>query len=200
MAVADRYSRLVFWLKVSLPLVALAILSTLFFVAETLDPDAAIPYAKVDVERILREQGVTRPSFGGVTGDGAAISLTAESVRPDAENSSRLNGVELNATIELPDGGRVDIVSPDGVVDADTREAILAGGVRLESSTGYVVATERIASSFAEVRASAEGNISAKGPGGEISAGQMELTQDAETGGYVLVFKDGVRLLYEPQQ
>ena len=45
MAATDRYSRLVFRLKVALPLVALAILSTLFFVAESLDPDAAIPYA-----------------------------------------------------------------------------------------------------------------------------------------------------------
>ena len=77
MAVADRYSRLVFWLKVTLPLVALAILSTLFFVAETLDPEAAIPYASVDVERILKEQGVTKPTFGGVTEDGVAISMSA---------------------------------------------------------------------------------------------------------------------------
>ena len=200
MAVADRYSRLVLWLKVALPLVALAILSTLFFVAETLDPEAAIPYAKVDVEKILREQGVTRPTFGGVSGDGAAISLTAESVRPDSERSSRLNGVELSAAIELPDGGRIEIMSPDGMVDAETREALLDGGARLESSTGYVVATERIASSFAEVRAFAEGEITASGPGGEVIAGQMELTQDAETGGYVLVFKEGVRLLYEPQR
>ena len=200
MAVADRYSRLVLWLKVALPLVALAILSTLFFVAETLDPEAAIPYAEVDVERILREQGVTRPTFGGVSGDGAAISLTAESVRPDAESSSRLNGAELSATIDLPDGGRVNIVSPNGMVDADTSEASLEGGARLESSTGYVVATERIESSYAEVRVFAEGDITATGPGGDLTAGQMELTQDVKTGRYVLVFNKGVRLLYEPQR
>ena len=200
MAVADRYSRLVLWLKVALPLIALAILSTLFFVAETLDPEAAIPYAKVDVERILREQGVTRPTFGGVSGDGAAISLTAESVRPDPENTNRLNGAALNATINLPDGGRIDIASPDGMVDADSRDVLLDGGARLESSSGYVVLTDSISSSFAEVRVVAEGEIIASGPAGELTAGRMNLTQDTESTGYVLVFKEGVRLLYEPQR
>jgi len=199
MAAADKYSRLVLWLKVTLPLVALAILSTLFYVAETLDPDAAIPYAEVDVERILREQGVTKPAFGGVTADGVAISLAADSVRPGAEDRNRLTGKELTSRLDLPDGGRIDIASPRGIVDATTEEAILEGGARLESSTGYVVETERIVTSFANASVVAEDGIAATGPPGEITAGRMELTRNAgQNPAYRLVFKDGVRLLYQP--
>lgn len=102
MSRADKYSRLVLWLKVALPLAALAILSTLFLVAETLDPDAAIPYAEVDVEKILQDQGITRPTFGGVTNDGVAISIAAEAVRPGNENRSRLTGTELSAKLTMP--------------------------------------------------------------------------------------------------
>ena len=45
MARLDLHSRLVTWAKVALPLAALAILSTLFLLADRIDPTAAIPYA-----------------------------------------------------------------------------------------------------------------------------------------------------------
>ena len=197
MAVADRYSRLVFWLKVSLPLAALAILSTLFFVAETLDPEAAIPYASVDVERVLTEQGVTRPTFGGVTEDGIAISLSADVVRPDMERKV-LSAERLSADLELPGGGHLTIKSAVGSVSSETQEAILEGGARLESSTGYVVETERIVTSVAEGRMVADRAVTATGPAGRIDAGAMELTGRDSADGYLLVFKEGVRLVYQP--
>ena len=45
-------SRVVAWLRVLLPLAALAILSTLFLLPKSHDPDAAIPYADVDADRM----------------------------------------------------------------------------------------------------------------------------------------------------
>ena len=201
MSRADKYSRLVLWLKVALPLAALAILSTLFLVAETLDPDAAIPYAEVDVEKILQDQGITRPTFGGVTNDGVAISIAAEAVRPGNENRSRLTGTELSAKLTMPNGATIDIRSPVGVVDATTKEAILQGGAHLESSTGYSIRTDRIVMSFAEARAATESQVIATGPAGDITAGRMELQrQAADNGSYLLVFNGGVRLIYDPSR
>lgn len=199
MTSADTYSRMVRWLKVAMPLAALAILSTLFFVAETLDPDAAIPYAKVDVERLLREQGVTRPAFGAVTEDGVAISLSAEAIRPSAEQRDRLTGTELSATLTWPDSAYIDIESPEGIVDVTKGEAILQGGARLQSSTGYTVTSDRIVAGINEASVMSDGVINATGPAGTITAGRMELTRQTNAdGGYLLVFKDGVRLLYLP--
>lgn len=197
---ADRYSRLVRWLKIALPLVALGILSTLFFVAETLDPEAAIPYAEVDVERILREQGMTRPTFGGVTENGVRIALSADSVRPAQDRRSLLTGQTLNASIVIPARGEITITSPEGVIDADNGLAILQGGVVLESTNGYRVATDRIETSYRRASVIAETEVRATGPAGLLTAGALELQRHAgDAGGYVLVFKNGVRLVYEPQ-
>lgn len=199
MDAADRYSRLVLWLKIVLPLVALAILSTLFFVAETLDPEAAIPYAKVDVEKILREQGATHPSFGGVTADGVAISLAATAVRPDPAHSERMDGTDLVATLRFPSGGQIGVTSPTGTVDGATQDATLAGGARLESSTGYVVQTDTIIASVTQGTVRSTGEVTATGPAGELVAGRMTLTrQEGAENGYLLVFSDGVRLIYRP--
>ena len=145
MITADNaYSRFVFWLKVLLPLAALAILSTLFLVAETLDPDRAIPYADVDVEKLIREQGITKPAFGGITESGVRISMSADSVRPDEANQQRFIGDQLVALVELPTGTRIDIASPIGFIDSETREAVLDGGARLVTSQGYTIDTERL--------------------------------------------------------
>jgi len=180
-------------------LAALAILSTLFLLAETLDPEAAIPYAEVDVEQILRDQGITRPSFGGVTADGVALSLSAAAIRPGERIRDEVIGTDLEATIDLPSGTSIRITSPEGMIDMAARVALLQGGARLESSLGYSVESTDIVARYDEVRVATGGAVEATGPGGRITAGAMGLERDELSGAYVLVFKDGVRLIYEKQ-
>ena len=200
MVTADNaYSRFVFWLKVLLPLAALAILSTLFLVAETLDPEKAIPYADVDVDKLMREQGITRPAFGGVTEGGAKVSVGASSVRPDQSAEQTFVGEELAALVELPKGTRIDIASPSGVIDNEARVAILDGGARLVTSQGYIVETDKLTTRYDIVQAETAGPVLATGPSGEIAAGRMTLGRDPESGDYLIVFKDGVRPIYQPQ-
>ncbi len=199
MATADRYSRLVLWLKVSLPLAALAILSTLFFVAETLDPESAIPYAEVDVARILRDQGVTGPTFGGVTADGVAVSLAASSIRPDAARANNWFGRTLTAELKLPSRALIMIDSPEGIVNAENRQTTLQGGARLESSTGYIVTTPSIVASFADATVLAGEGVVAEGPPGTITAREVILKRlDTEPPSHHLVFQGDVRLVVRP--
>ena len=49
------YSRFVALAKVVLPLAALRLFATLFLIARQIDPDAAIPFAEVDVEQFARD-------------------------------------------------------------------------------------------------------------------------------------------------
>lgn len=194
----NAYSRFVFWAKVLLPLAALAILSTLFLVAETLDPDKAIPYAEVDVEKILREQGVSRPQFGTRTQSGVEISMSADAVRPVLGANARFRGTELVALIALPNGRSIDITSPEGLIDIPGSEVILRGSARLSTSDGYRVLTDQLVTRYDIVFAQSPGPVSASGPGGTIDGGSMVLSEDETTGDVTLVFKDGVRLIYQP--
>jgi len=77
------YSRVVAWLKVIFPLSALALLSTLFLFARSIDPEQSIPFADVDVKELAREPRITAPEFSGMTADGAAITISAATAKTD---------------------------------------------------------------------------------------------------------------------
>ena len=44
------HSRMVFWLKIAMPLLALAILSTLFLFARQVEFEGTLPYAQVEID------------------------------------------------------------------------------------------------------------------------------------------------------
>ncbi len=104
-----RTRRVVAWLKIILPLLALAILSTLFLVARTIDPAKNIPYADVDIEELTREQRIGNPNYSGVTADGTAIRLKARQAKPDPMAADRIIGTDIDATLDLPDGTSYDV-------------------------------------------------------------------------------------------
>lgn len=203
----DRHSRLVGWLKVALPLGALALLSTLFLLADRIDPSAAIPYAEVDVEALARDPRMTAPSYAGTTSDGTAISLTAAAARPaTGERTAAAEGV--TATLDMPDGGRAEIAAAEAQIDTARGEVRLAGGVTMTTSSGYTLAAPGLTAALDRSHLASTGPVTATGPMGQIAAqgftlDRQEAADRQETGEtgenpYLLVFSGGVKLLYQP--
>ena len=202
MARADNaYSRLVGWLKILLPLAALILLSNLFLLSRTIDPARAIPFAKVDVNALIREPRVTQPDYSGMTEDGTALHFTATAAIPDPADAGRATAKGLQGEIETPDGAVATVASDRGEIDTDQGIVTLEGAVVLTSTLGYRVETAEIVAKLDQTRLESAGAIAATGPFGRISAGQMLLTRDAQKpGSYVLVFNQGVKLIYEPKE
>ncbi len=197
----NTYSRVVSWLKVILPLAALIGLSTLFMVARTIDPAQDIPFADVDIEELTREQRIGKPTFSGMTSGGAAFSLSAERALPDPENPQRITGEDLRAGIDLPDGGRIELTAGGGVVDNSTRTAGLQGGVTAEMSEGYRMRAEDLTVDFDTLRMWSDEQVFVTAPSLTLEAGAFEVQGDgSDERPYMLVFKDKVDLLYDPQQ
>ncbi len=205
----DRHSRLVGWLKVGLPLVALAILSLLFLVADRIDPSAAIPYAQVDVEALARDPRMTAPSYAGLTDDGTAIDMTAHAARPAGETGIA-SAEEVTARLAMPDGGSAEITAAHGEIDDAKGELRLSGGVTYAASTGYRLRTPGLIAALDRTGARSTGPVSATGPAGQIAAQDFVLTRDSDAGDtegetgkaggtpYLLVFSGDVRVTYLP--
>lgn len=194
----NSYSRFVAWTKILLPLAALGLLSTLFLFSRNTDPTGTIPFSKVNVEEIAREQRLSSPRFAGVTQDGSSIEVSARVARPDPDFPQRMTGDDLNALIELPTKATIRITAPTGELDAGEGQITISGGVHVTTSSGYQMTSEDLIALLETTSLSTTGLVNADGPLGTLEAGRMELALIDDQ--YLLVFKDRVKLIYEPSK
>ena len=202
MASADNtYSRVVAWLKILLPLIALGILSTMFLVARAVVPAQDLPFADVDVKELAEEQRIGQPNYSTVTDDGAAISVSARYARPDPDNPQRMTGTKIRADIDLPSGTRLMIAADRMVIDNSAGIAKLDDDVVVTTSDGYVIRTDGIEISLDATRVTSDSETTVLTPVGTLSADSFVLSKPAATDlNYVLVFNGHVKLLYDPNE
>lgn len=187
-------TRIVRWLRVLLPLAALAILSTLFLFSRQPGIEPQIPYAEVDAEKMAREPRVVAPEYSGVTDDGAELFLRATEAAPGGGEGGSASDLRLDW--RRPDGLSADLVAPragvaDGVIGLD-------GGVRMTTSTGWVLQSPRIDATTDRSLITADEGVDAEAPFGSLRADRMELRPGDDAAGAILNFSGTVRLIYQP--
>lgn len=200
LARADNFhSRLVFWLKIVLPLAALALLATLFLFGRPISPEDAIPYASTDITDRVKDPRVTSPVFAGMTEDGAALTITAAEARPGAAGSDNAGLARaMSALMELPDGSTVEVTAPLVQIDRTSQRAVLSGGVKIVTSGGYTALMPGMSVATTQTDLTSLGPVDATGPLGKLHAETMHLGL-AASGGYELNFTGGVTLVYLPK-
>ena len=198
-AALDGWSRLVAWLKVLLPLSALALLSTLFLISNRINPEDAIPYAEVDVEARLKEPRMTAPTFAGTTADGAALEVSAAETRPAVEGARGQTAKDVAARLSTPDGAVTELDADGAEMALDGNQMTFTGNVVVTNSTGYRVVTEALSARLDRTELRSTTPVVVDGPVGQITADRMELTPVGDGNlGYLLVFNGRVKLVYRP--
>lgn len=195
----DLYSRMVAIFKVLLPLAALALLSTLFLLSRSIDPTATIPFSQQDVSERVRGQQVTEPFFSGTTADGDDIVVHAALARPGGPESPA-EAETITARIIMADGVRIVLGARRASVDMASDIATFSGDVRVSSTDGLVVRTEELVAALGKVEGRTTGVVRGTGPMGRFDAGRMEYAAKNRGEPLHMVFKDGVKLIYQPKQ
>jgi len=189
-------SCIVAWLRVILPLTALAILSVLFLLGRKPDPEASIPYADVDPRELAERQAVTSPTYAGVTEDGAQLSISAAEARPGAEQGDGL-AQAVRMTLRAQDGRAADVSAGTAALEGD--QVRLGEGVRMTTADGWVLTAPELRASTGEGRLVSDEEVNVLAPFGDMTAGRMELRPSGEgSGDHVLDLSGGVRLIYRP--
>lgn len=192
------HSQLVGWAKIILPLCALGLLSTLFlFAREANDIDTE---ALAQAEEIARAQRVTAPEFSGVTDDGSIIVIAAKSAQPDDLRPDTVQIDDISLGLNAPNGQSLQIAAVQGEVDARAEIARFLGLARLETSSGYELETNGLTAELATGRITSEGLLEIRAPFGQITAGKVTFEPASDTRGQQMLFTNGVRLLYIPQE
>jgi len=195
----DRYSRMVAFLKVLLPLAALALLSTLFLISRGMNTEATIPFAAHEIEERMRGQQITAPFFSGTTAQGDEIAVTASIARPGGATLPAV-ATDLVAVIRMADGGRLTLSSQSGEVQIDKDIASFIGKVEITSAAGLVVTTDLLNATLSGISADSPGPVQAIGPIGTLNAGTMQLQTKTQGGPLHMLFNNGVKLVYDPRK
>jgi len=195
------YSRFVVWAKIILPLLGLAILSSLFLFSKSREVGKVVRLFDGTLTDFASKEQITGPRFSGMTPSGAAIEISAKRANPRAGGAA-FDAIGLNARIETPEGTNVTVKATSGSIDSLSRIARLAGGITLTTSGGYVANTRAMQFALDKVDIVSNGKITATGPLGKITAGRMHLWYDSTNParGYVLVFNNRVKLVYNPEK
>ncbi|UXU75935.1 MULTISPECIES: hypothetical protein [unclassified Paracoccus (in: a-proteobacteria)] len=189
-------SRIVAWLRVILPLSALALLSVLFLLGRSPNPEAAIPYADVDPRDLAERQAMTRPSYAGVTTDGAQLSITATEARP-GQGAGGASADRVHVTLRAADGRAADVSAGQARMQGDIVE--LDQGVRMTTADGWVLTGPRFQASTSQGSVVAPDRVDVRAPFGDLTAGRAELRPQGQgRGDHVLDLSGGVRLIYQP--
>ena len=194
----DRYSRMIAFLKVLLPLMALALLSTLFLLSQNTEPMASIPFAEAEVNERMRDQQITGPFFSGSTEQGDQISFSAGKIGV-ADGNGRVTANDISAQIDLSSGARLVFFADLGEVDIANDTSILSGKVLITTSNGYKINSERLVSAMTSLNMESPDKIIAEGPLGTFSAGSMRLTFSEKTKFTQMIFTNAVKLIYDPK-
>jgi lipopolysaccharide export system protein LptC len=185
------------WVKIVLPLLAIALLSTLFLFAKNPSDTPDIPFAQL--EELAREQQITSPQFSSVTDDGSVIAVSAKNAKPDGGDVNTLLVEDLTIDVDSADGTTMNITSGMSVLDNKTNTVRLNGLSRVTTSTGYTMETTGISADLRTGEIISDGPLEVHAPFGELSAGKVQITTSSDGTGQQMLFTQGVRLLYTPE-
>lgn len=190
-------SRIVVWLKIGLPLAALALLSTLFLLSRGTDPALTADFMSIDAVQTDTREQVRNPSFSGTSPRGDLLTMTASRAWPSQDGSVLADRV--SGAMALQDGSRIELGAGRAILGETDRRITLEDGVTIESSAGYALETGQLITQLDDVTAIAPGPVQGSGPVGTLEAGSMRIERNETDGDIRLLFTDGVRLVYTPQ-
>ncbi|QHQ36850.1 hypothetical protein [Algicella marina] len=201
---ADRYSRFVAALKVGLPLVAMALLASVFMLGTRSELPGGLSFSDADLQALGTGLKVTEPRFSGASLDGDLYDFMADEVIPRDASLEIADIAALEGTIRFRDGRSVHVSSATAAIDLPGERILLGEGMRLESSDGYVARAEDVRIDLKGGRIWGEGKVYAEGPIGEISSEEFLIESGEETAlteignESVITFTNDVKVRYVP--
>jgi lipopolysaccharide export system protein LptC len=148
---------------------------------------------------MARDQRISAPRFSGVTEDGAVIAISAQSAKPVIGQPETFSIDRVVARMDNPDGSSVDITATNGEVNGLANKARFYGLARMETSGGYQMETNALTAELDTGIITSDGLIEIHAPFGELTAGKVTVQVTAEEVGQQILFTQGVRLIYRPQ-
>jgi len=188
---AGRHSRFVRLAKISLPIVGLVIAAVVigrFWLFSHL-PGLNMPAV------LFSKNGLTmvEPRLTGRSRD-RAYDIGANRATQDFTSPKVVQLEQLAGRIEMKDNGWAKVESRTGTYDGNTDRLKLVGGVKVTTSTGYLLNAQDADIDLSKGNMSTDKPVHINGPTGQLDAGGARVTD----GGATIQFSGGVHMTINP--
>lgn len=193
----SRYTRVVGWLRLVLPLTAFALIGVV-----ALWPHLSGGYGSMIAPMIANGEIVDtdtmrmhRPRYVGRTASAEPYTVTAETATVDPADSDRIHLDRLDADLASAGPRDIHVVASSGLFHRASDELDMDGGIELLTSDGYLFETESARVDLQRGRVVGQQPIAGTGPTGDLEADRFEIRE----GGAVLHFEGRVKVTIEPE-
>ncbi len=194
------YSRAVAWMKVLLPLGALALIAAIFVTARD-KGDLTKIFTAEELAKLGAGLRLDNPRFAGLTEQGEPFAIRADWALPDSVMRRFIDLERPEGEIELRDGRTIAARADRGRMHREDKTLVLEGGVVLDTSDGYHIETALIEFDLGAKTANAPGPVSGTGPRGRIDAGSFRAAASEDGAGAGQIwFENRVRVVFIPDK
>lgn len=191
----DRHTRIVRWLRVLLPVLALGLLMLVFLSPrDLLIGRIGLSGISFDPEHGLR---LERPRISGEGPDGLPFVVTSDWALPDAAEPTEILLGPLTAEVLLRGGQVVRLAADAGAYRPSDRLLGLSGGVVVTTDDGYRMTAPEASADLADGSLRVAGPVEGRGPLGRIDAASMRAAR--RPSGNYMWFEGGVTVRINPE-
>lgn len=196
------YSRLVGLLKVALPLVAVALMATVFLVQKEDKITGGVVFTQGDRDTMRDGLAINNPELSGITATGDRFFMTAVRAIPDGNTLNEVALERITARTEYLSGRKVYLKAHEGTAFVPEQRVHLMGDIEINTTDGYVGVTQTASADLANGEIFADSPVVIDGPTGRLEAGSMRITNEPDATGarnnQMFTFENGVKLTFQP--
>ena len=189
------YSRLIGFLKISLPLMALAVLGTVFLITTDDGFDPGFTFSQAEFDALESGSFLDNPQINGKTENGDIFSLTAARIEPETREMLVIFASGLVSTFDFATGNSAKIIADKAEIHPVDQLLVFPDGARIITSDGYDGTLKTLTANLETGNIFGEG-ISADGPLGQVSADFFQISSvgAGNSENRVLSFEKSVRV------
>ena len=185
-----QYTRIVFWLKLTLGLSASFLFLVIFQFSYSKKVDTPFSVVTKDVRIGLKYQA-RETHITGNTYDGGTFDFHAKALNPSHQNDKTVILSKPLGEISLSSEQKFNFSSDFASLNLDEKNILFNGNLALKNSWGTLIETEELFADFEKKLLIGPKKITVKSEFGSLSSGQMEYFYSSELGEEIF-FTNGV--------
>jgi lipopolysaccharide export system protein LptC len=191
---ARRRTRLVGWLKIVLPALAVLVIIGYFAAIKVINGLGGIAVSMSGLNLDAKSLTIDKPRVSGFKGTAQSYDLSAERAVQDLTNPKRVTLEAISGSFGVQSDGSATMAAKSGIYDTDAETLILKDGVSVQTTTGYEVKLTEAAVDFKQRTLTSGNAVFIKTGEGTLRANSVHVSD----GGKKITFGDGVSVTYLP--